>query len=604
VGGCSAPTILEPIQVRTDGANLSTWEAVILGTVPGGHASPANVRGHAMTYHAKPWLKSYKLGPYPLDKSLAPYPQEPVFAALDWAAEKHPRRTAVLFQGRSLSYQQLKAQADRLAAALAGLGVQPRDRVCTFLPNCIEFVVSDWAILKSGAAVVPTSVLRTDDGLRHEVTTSGSRALICQAQHLDRVLGIRDQCDLEHIIVTSTAGYDVEPVDHPLPPGVHEFRALLERGAPGPPPVEIDPAQDLCELAFTGGATGVPKGVMVTHANRSACMRQGLPWILKPMLRGFVGKASVLLAVPLFHAYGHYTQQSAAALGLRLILLADPRDTDGLVDLLTTYRPFLIPIVPTQLMRIAEADVGRMNVLPMSGSAPLPLEVAQAIKAKIGMPVSQGYGLTETSPLTHFNVSAFARITGFMQQEKVGIGIPAPDTECLLLDPDTGAEVPVGRAGIVVRGPQIMKGYWPETGSGLEGERWLHTGDIGVMDDDGYFQIVDRTKDMVNVSGLKVYTTYVDDVLYRHPGVLAAAAFGVPDPDMPGSERVMAAIQLKPDYPEPVTAEEIQAFCREHLPPYAVPRFVEFRESLPLTVTEKIFKRALRDEAVARMLAP
>jgi long-chain acyl-CoA synthetase len=245
-----------------------------------------------------------------------------------------------------------------------------------------------------------------------------------------------------------------------------------------------------------------------------------------------------------------------------------------------------------------------MNVLPMSGSAPLPLEVAQAIKQKIGMPVSQGYGLTETSPLTHFNVSAFARITGFMSQEKVGIGIPSPDTDCMLLDPETGDEVPFGEAGeIVVRGPQIMKGYWPEPGSGLTPDGWLRTGDIGVMDQDGYFQLVDRTKDMVNVSGLKVYTTHVDEVLYQHPGVLAAAAFGVPDPGRPGSERVMAVIQLKEGYSGKVTEAEIQAFCREHLAPYAVPRFVEFREDMPLTVTEKIFKKALREQALARMKA-
>ena len=326
------------------------------------------------------------------------------------------------------------------------------------------------------------------------------------------------------------------------------------------------------------------------------------PRILEPMLRGFVGKASVLVAVPLFHAYGHYIHQTAAHLGLRVILLPDPRDTKTLVEHVQKYRPFLIPVVPTQLMRMAEADVSRMNVLPMSGSAPLPLEVAQAIKRKIGMPVSQGYGLTETSPLTHFNVSSFSKITGFMPKEKVGIGIPSPDTECMLLDPETGKEVPFGEPGeIVVRGPQIMKGYWPEPGSGLTEDGWLHTGDIGVMDDDGYFQIVDRSKDMVNISGLKVYTTNVDEVLYRHPGVLAAAAFGIPDPRTPGSERVMAAVQLKEQYKGQVTAEEMRDFCREHLAPYAVPTRVEFREDMPLTVTEKIFKKTLRDEALARM---
>ncbi len=557
-----------------------------------------------MTYLDKPWLKSYKLGPYRLDESLRPYPKEPLFKILDDAAEQYPGQTAVLFEDRSINYRQLKTLADRLAAGLASLGVERGDRVCLFLPNCVEFIVSDWAILKAGAAVVPTSVLRTEEGLIHEAGSSNSRVIICSEEHLDKVLAVRDRCDLEHVIVTSTGGYDVQEVAAPLPRGVHEFRKLLDDHEAIPPQVEINPGQDLCELAFTGGATGVPKGVMVTHANRYSCIRQGLPWILKPLLRGFVGKASALSAIPLFHAYGHYILQSAAELGLRVILLRDPRDTDTLVAQVRKYRPFLIPVVPTQLMRMAEADVGRMNVLPMSGSAPLPLEVAEAIKRKIGMPVSQGYGLTETSPLTHFNVSAFSKITGFMLQEKVGIGIPSPDTECVLLDQETGQEVPYGQAGeIVVRGPQIMKGYWPEPGSGLTDDGWLHTGDIGVMDEDGYFQIVDRSKDMVNVSGLKVYTNSVDEVLYGHPGVLAAAAFGVPDPRTPGSERVMAAIQLKEEYKGKVTEEEIRDYCREHLAPYAVPRSVEFRDDLPLTVTEKIFKKALRDEAIARMKA-
>ena len=554
-----------------------------------------------MSYRDRPWLKSYKLGPYPLKPSLAPYPQEPVFKALDRAAEQYPGQTAVLCGERSINYRQLRSRVDRLAAALAGLGVGHGDRVCLFLPNCTEFIISDWAILKAGAAVVPTSVLRTEEGLLHEVGSSGSKVIICTEPDLERVLAVKARCDVEHVVVTSAAGYDVEQVSTPLPSGVDEFRALLDSHDAAPPQVEIDPAEDLCELAFTGGATGVPKGVMVTHANRYACIRQGLPWILEPILRGFVGKASVLVAIPLFHAYGHYVQQTAAQLAVRVILLPDPRDTDTLVDLVKTYRPFLIPVVPTQLMRLAESDLSRMNVLPMSGSAPLPLEVAQAIKAKLGMPVSQAYGLTETSPLTHFNISAFSKITGFMLKEKVGIGIPAPDTECRLLDED-GRDVPFGDAGeIVVRGPQVMKGYWPEPGSGLDEEGWLHTGDIGVMDDDGYFHLVDRSKDMVNVSGLKVYTTHVDEVLYRHPAVLAAAAFGVPDPSRPGSERVVAAVQLKHGHKGKVTADEIQAFCREHLAPYEVPRYVFFRQEMPLTVTEKIFKRALRDEIRAQL---
>jgi acyl-CoA synthetase (AMP-forming)/AMP-acid ligase II len=282
------------------------------------------------------------------------------------------------------------------------------------------------------------SILRTDQGLAHEAGTSGSKAIICREEHLERVVSIKTRCDIEHIIVTSIEGHDIAPVSLTLPEGVHEFRRLIENNPPNPPPVAIDPKQDLAILAFTGGATGVPKGVMVTHFNRYSNLRQGFPWIFKPMIKGIAGKASFFLPVPLFHSYGHYIAQSAAYLGLRIILMPDPRDIGLMVEYIKKYRPLLIPAVPTQLMRLAEAKVGRLNAIPMSGAAPLPVEVAERIKKEIGSPISEGYGLTETGPLTHFNITAFSKITGFMPNEKRGLGVPAPDTECKVVDPITG----------------------------------------------------------------------------------------------------------------------------------------------------------------------
>jgi long-chain acyl-CoA synthetase len=556
----------------------------------------------ATNYLDKPWLKSYKLGPYKLDHTLRPYPNVPVHTALDKTAEKFPNQTALLYLERSIKYHQLKTLSDKFAAALAGLGVKKGERVCVFLPNCPEFIISDWGISKAGAVIVPTSVLRTDEGLLHEAGSSNSKVIVCQENNLERVLGIKQHCEIEHIIVTSEAGFDVQPVETALPENVHAFGELLEKSAASPPAVVIDAQNDLCELAFTGGATGVPKGVMITHANRFSCILQGFPWLLKPMLPGFVGKASILIPIPLFHAYGHYAHQAGAYLGLRVILLPDPRDTDLFVEYIVNQRPFLIPAVPTQFMRIADANLGRLNALLMSGSAPLPGKVAEEVKKKTGMPISEGYGLTETSPLTHFNVSAFSKITGFMTQEKTGIGIPAPDTECKLVDPLTEQEVPFGEPGeILVRGPQVMQGYWPQAGAGLTPDGWLKTGDIGVMDEDGYFQLVDRTKDMVNVSGLKVYTTEVDNVLHRHPGVFMAAAIGVPDPQNPGSERVAAVVQLKEDYRGQVSPEDIREFCMQHLSPYAVPKYVQLREEMPFTVTEKLYKKKLREEFIASL---
>lgn len=557
-----------------------------------------------MTYAEKPWLKSYKLGPYQLKHSLEPYPQEPVYKALEDAAAKYPGQTAILFEGKAIKYSQLKFLVDKLATGLVKLGVKKGDRICLFLPNCIEFILSDWATLEVGAIVVPTSVLRSNEGLHHEVSSSNCRAIICSETQLERILGIQEQTELEFILLTSQDGYGKPLKQASLPKGVHALSNILEQGEDAHPQVIIDPKNDLCELAFTGGATGVPKGVMVTHANRYSCLRQGLPWLMEPMLRGLAGKSSVLVAIPLFHTYGHYVYQSATYLGLRVILLPDPRDTTLLAKTIKEFRPLLIAGVPTQFMRVSQEPLPRMNSMLLSGSAPLPVEVSKAIRQKTGMPVTEGYGLTETSTVATINVSAFSKITGFMQKEKFGIGVPTPDTECKLVDPETSQEVPLGEPGeILLRGPQVMKGYWPEAGSGLTNDGWLHTGDIAVMDADGYLQIVDRIKDMVNVSGMKVYTTTVDEVLFAHPAILVAAAFGVPDSELPGSERVMAVVQLKEEYKGKVSEAEIIEYCKNHLAPYAIPQKIEFREELPLTVTEKVFKKALRDEVIGKSRA-
>jgi long-chain acyl-CoA synthetase len=254
-----------------------------------------------LTYLDKPWLKSYKLGPYRLDQSLAPLPVVPAYQTLYDAAEKYPNQTAILFQGRGIKYAQLRQQVDQLAAALSSLGVRKGDRVCIFLPNCIEFILSDWGVMRAGAVVVPTSILRSDEGFLHELNSSASKVIICREDHLERVLSLKKQCELEHVIVTSSQGYDVQEVSCSLPNGVHDLRKLLNDFPPAPPEIPIKPQEDLCELAFTGGATGVPKGVMITHYNRSSDIRMGLPWVMKPMLRVFVGKASVLIPIPLFH---------------------------------------------------------------------------------------------------------------------------------------------------------------------------------------------------------------------------------------------------------------------------------------------------------------
>jgi long-chain acyl-CoA synthetase len=555
-----------------------------------------------MSYADRPWLKSYKLGPYKLDHSLAPYPQKPLFEILDRTAQEFPNQTAILFQGNTIKYHQLKSKVDRLANAFMRLGVRKGDRVCLFLPNCPEYILSYWAVIRAGGVVVPISLLRTDDGLFHEVSISGSRFLICQEVHFGRVIGLLNHTELEGILVASDGGYAGKQLQVSLPKNVHDFAALIASHEAIPPKVEIDPVHDLCVLTFTGGATGVPKGVMLSHVNCYASIIQTMPWYMKPLLGGIRGKTSVLLSIPLFHIYGNFIQISAINLGVRLLLLPDARDTNAIISSIYNHRPFLVPGVPTQFMRLADAGLKRSNCMLFSGGAPLPEEVAQEIKRKTGMPISEAYGLTESTSVSHMNLSAFSRITGFMSKDKPGIGVPLPDMDCHLVDPDSGEDVPIGKPGeLVIRGPQVMVGYWPEPGSGLTEDGWLHTGDIGVMDETGYFQIVDRIKDMVNVSGLKVYTTEVDEVLFKHPAIAVAAAFGIPDSEIPGSERVMAVVALKEEYRGSVTEQELRDFCRQHLPPYAVPKMIEFRDELPLTVTEKVFKNVLREQAITRI---
>jgi long-chain acyl-CoA synthetase len=555
-----------------------------------------------MKYAERPWLNSYKLGPYKLPHSLAPYPERPVFEVLDHTAHEFPNHIAILFHGKEVKYHQLKNKVDSLATALIKLGLAKGDRVCVFLPNCPEYVISFWAVIRAGGVVVPTSTMRTNEGLFHEVSSSGSRFIICSMFNLERAMAMFAHTDLQRIIVTSEDSFDGKEVPSSLPKVAHDFATLVTTRDAHPPSVDIEPFQDLCQLAFTGGATGVPKGVMLSHANCYTSIVQTMPWFLKPLLGGIRGKTSVVLSIPMFHVYGNFVQTSAINLGLRLLILPDARDTNSLLASIIEHRPFLVPGVPTQFMRLADAGLKRSNSMLFSGSAPLPWEVAQEIKRKTGMPITEGYGLTESTSVSHINLSTFSRITGFMSKDKPGIGVPFPDIDCRLADPETGKDVPIGTPGeMVIRGPQVMVGYWPNPGSGLTSDGWLHTGDIAVMDETGYFQIVDRIKDMVNVSGLKVYTTEVDEALFKHPAVSVAAAFGIPDLEIPGSERVMAVVVLKEEHRGLVSAEELRDFCRQHLPRYAVPKVIEFRDELPLTVSEKVFKNALRQEALAKM---
>ena len=552
----------------------------------------------------KPWLKNYKLGPYKLPQTKQPYPVATIHSLLDAAAAEYPENHACFYFGNEISYKDLKLEADRFAAALADFGVKKGDKVATILPNCPQYLISDFGILKSGAAHVPCSVLHKAADLIYEIGDSGAETVICSEMSMELVNAVKDKTKIKRIIITSLMDYSLEKPELKQVPGAYQFRDLIASHEPNLPDIEIDPLEDLAVLVFTGGATGLPKGVMLTHYNRLAAITQAI-WYIEPLKVGVKGKTSIMMPIPLFHQYGHMMMHFSVSWGLKMYLLPDPRDSDTIFQLLTKYRPFLCVCVPTQYSVLVSKGLGRLNTMFLSGAAALAPEIAQKFKQQTGMPITEAYGLTETSGGgTHINLSSFSKITGFAAAEKLGsIGIPVPDTEVKIVDLETNEEAALGKEGeLWVRGPQVMKGYWPEPGKGLV-DGWLATGDVVKMDDDGYFYITDRVKDMANVSGFKVYTRLVDDVLYEHPAVADGVAIGVPDLERPGSDRIKAFIRLKPEYEGKVTAEDIIGHCRDKLPPYAVPRFVEFRKELPLTVTEKIFKRQLREEEIAKMKA-
>ncbi|MFQ6125262.1 MAG: AMP-binding protein [Candidatus Heimdallarchaeota archaeon] len=558
--------------------------------------------GENLTYADKPWLKSYFVGPFKLSKTMEPYPKIPVTQFLDDAAQQFPDNVACVYLEEEFTYQQLKLQVDKFATALAELGVKKGDTVATILPSCPQFIISDYAIMRLGAIHVPISILHQASDLLHELNESGAETVICSYRRLERVNAIKNKTKLKTIIWAPVPIYplystpDLEEI-----PGADRFEDLIKTSDPNPPNVEIDPMNDVVLLPFTGGTTGVPKGTMLSHYNLTSNVIQSLHWMMSPLAPGVKGKSAVEICVPIFHQMGHWGVHACISWGLRIILV-DGRDLQKIAELIKKYRPFVVMGVPTHYMLLLNEDIPKMPIFFYAGAAALPPDVAKQWEKKIGVPLGEGYGLTEASPCVHLNLSGFSKVTGFMAEVKRSIGVPVADTEVKIVDPETGAEAPLGEAGeLWVRGPQIMLGYWPTPCKCLDKYGWLATGDIAKMDEEGYFYIVDRIKDMINVSGMKVYSRIVDDVLFEHPAILEAGVIGVPDPERPGSERIKAFIVLKPEYEGKVTGADIMKYCQENLPPYAIPKFVEFRPILPLTPVMKIHKKQLRDEELAKM---
>ena len=533
----------------------------------------------------RPWLRAYSPG---VPESLE-YPQVPLYHFLEESASRFPDRTAILYYdgeaGRELSstsYHTLSDQSDRFAAALITLGISKGDRVAHFLQNSPALVVSFYGTIKAGAVLVPCNPMYRAEELAHQLRDSGAKAILCDPDLYPLVQEVVGQTALQHIITTGG----------PPAQGVHSMEALVESHIPLEDYPAITPAQDLALLPYTGGTTGVPKGSMLTHLNLVTNTLQFKNWF---QYRD--GKEVFIAALPLFHIGGIAGVMSvplATAATMVLFRRFHPR---GVLRAIQDYRASRFLGVPTMYIALLNLDEARSFDLTSlqpsrTSAAPLPKAVKEAFDTLVGHEVLiEGYGLTETSPLTHANP---------IRRVKAGsIGIPLPDTDARIVDAEEGTRVLlVGEVGeLVVRGPQVMKGYWnnPEETAGALRDAWLYTGDLATMDEEGYFRIVDRKKDMINAAGFKVWPREVEEVLYQHPLVRVAAVIGVPDAYR--GETVKAVVVLKENHgfsSEDAAQRDIIDFCRRELAAYKAPKIVEIRDDLPISGAGKILRRELR----------
>jgi long-chain acyl-CoA synthetase len=562
------------INIETDpGGRMSTGEQTLTTGSP---------------YAERPWLRHYDYW-VPPDVN---YPEQPLYQILQLAAGRFGDRPATAFFGAELTFRETREQVDRLATALARRGITKGDRVGIMLPNCPQYLISFFAISRLGAIVTninPIYTLREVDLVAQD---AGLRALITLDALAPLALGVQPNSRLELIITTSLQEYTAQPAGAPAAPaGTLSLTQLLrEVERIDLPRVAISPREDVAVLQYTGGTTGVPKGAMLTHYNLYSNMLQTALWADHLTEKG---NERYLMVIPYFHIYGQTVGLLVGAWNGAMQIMIPKFDIDLLLGAIKQYRPTFFPSVPTlyismlnhpQALASGLDRVRRYN----SGSAPLPVDVLEKFESLSGTMLYEGYGLTEASPVTHSTPTLARRKPG-------SIGLPITGTECRIVDLETGErEVGLNEDGeLCIRGPQIMKGYWnkPEETAYTLRDGWLYTGDIARMDEDGYFYIVQRKKDMIIVSGFNVYPNEVEDVIFMHPAVLEAAVIGVPDAYR--GEAVKAFVVLKPG--ASAGAEEILEFCRQQLAKYKVPAAVEFVEALPKSAVGKVLRRSLRE---------
>jgi long-chain acyl-CoA synthetase len=533
-----------------------------------------------------PWLRSWpKNVPESID-----YPEIPLGQVLRRAVDQAGDKAALYFGGREISYMELDKLADRFGAALQGMGVAKGDRVAVYLPNLPQFVFAYYGALRVGAVVVTVSPLYKERELSYILRDSGAQVLVYQDKLYPYVESVIEKTRPIQIYVTSANDYLHASLTLPDSASAKSLSALLAAYNDPPKSVDIDPKRDLALLQYTGGTTGLPKGAMLTHYNLVANAFQFSSWL---EIAPFEVHLSVL---PFFHIYGMTVAMNVPVYTAgAMILIPDGRDIAAVLQAVDTYRPAIFCGVPAMYSAminqpdITQHDLRSIRVC-VSGASPLPVSVQSEFEKLTGGRLVEGYGLTETSPVTHVNP-----VDEPGKNRSGSIGMPISDTEAKIVDLDTGVTLPPGTVGeLIIRGPQVMIGYWnnaAETVTVLR-DGWIYTGDIATMDSDGYFHIIDRKKDMINVSGLKVSPREVEEVLCEHPGVTEATAIAVPDPK--SGEAVMAFVVLNDESKGRIEAADLIRFCRDRMAEYKAPRMIEFRASLPKSSVGKILRRELK----------
>jgi len=556
-------------------------------------------------YFKKPWLKSFEPGvPATINYEEIIMPD-----ILDRTAATYPEKAALIFQGYSITYRQMKDMVDRCAACLTDFGVKQGDAVAILLPNTIPQVIAYYATLRIGAITVLNNPLYSDRELEHQFNDSGSKVLITLDLLGNRMIDLRPKTKIKQIVYTSIGDYLPFPKNLLFPlvakkkkmaadvkaaPDVYKWKDCIAKYGPNPPRPKIG-FEDVAMYQYTGGTTGVSKGCMLTHANLSKQIQQAEAWFR----RFKKGDEICLGALPIFHVFGMTGAMNISVhMGWTDVLIPRPQPPQ-LLEAIRKFRPTFAALVPTMYIgMINHPDLKKTDMScikgAFSGSAPLPVEVIHEFERVTGAVIVEGFGMTETTPVVTVNPFAGGA-------RKVGsVGVPLSDTEARIVDLETGLiDMPVNTPGeLICRGPQVMKGYLnkPEETAYTLRDGWCFTGDIAIMDEDGYFFIVDRKKDMIISGGFNIYPRDVDEVFYEHPKVQEACTIGIPDPKR--GENVKLFVVLKEG--ETATQEELIEYAKTKLATYKLPSEIEFRKELPKSTVGKVLRKELKAEEMAK----